>query len=228
MKKTVIAAIAAILFAGTAYSVDESLSKGKNTEIQKSVELDKTEKALDEHIKKLGEMLQRYDKLQNIDVKYTPGQTIFTKGDGYIELISYNFIPTSFSYGKPVGTKEKRLRLFFSGETLTKMETEVMEQDFLRQTKFYSKVVDPSPTDAEVNDITITTSFNDAKAYEVTLKNMENSLTNPLRINYKREYYIDHLTYFEKMYRFTEEFQKHYGTNNDMITIERLKKSLAY
>ncbi len=228
MKKTVIAAIAAILFAGTAYSVDESLSKGKNTEIQKSVELDKTEKALDEHIKKLGEMLQRYNKLQNIDVKYTPGQTIFTKGDGYIELISYNFIPTSFSYGKPVGTKEKRLRLFFSGETLTKMETEVMEQDFLRQTKFYSKVVDPSPTDAEVNDITITTSFNDAKAYEVTLKNMENSLTNPLRINYKREYYIDHLTYFEKMYRFTEEFQKHYGTNNDMITIERLKKSLAY
>ncbi len=228
MKKTVIAAIAAMLFAGTAYSIDDSLSKGKNADIQKSEELDKTEKALDERIKKLGEMLQRYDKLQNIDVKYTPGQTIFMKGDGYIELISYNFIPTSFSYGKPVGTKEKRLRLFFSGETLTKMETEVMEQDFLRHTKFYSKVVDPSPTDAEVNDITITTSFNDAKAYEVTLKNMENTLTNPLRINYKRDYYIDHLTYFEKMYRFTEEFQKRYGTNNDKITIERLKKSLAY
>lgn len=221
-------ALIAMFATGSLFAIDDTFKSGKDADSQKAKELEETEKALDEKIKTLGESLQFYSKLDKIEVKYTPGQTNFSKGDGYIELESYNFIPQSYVYGNPVGTKVKKMRLYYSGETLSKIETEILEQDFYHKTKFYSKIVDPSPMDNNANDMIITTSFNDGKPYEVTVGDMENTLTNPLRINYKRDYYIEHLIYFEKSFRFTWEFQKRYGTSNDVVTIETLKKSLDY
>ncbi len=262
-RKIFIGAILVVAISYPVLGIDDSLKAGKDQELQKAKELENTEKALDQQIKELNVMLQRYNILKNVPVKYTPANTVFSKGDDYIELDSYNFIPMSFNYGYQVGTRLKKMRLYFSGESLTKVVSLVYEHNFKEHTKYISEVTDPSPVDDNTNDITICTAFNspsgneqrasdnnkDNKSgegvqqdwmiggctslnkkftYNVTLERMENTITNPLRINFKRDFYVPHLKYFEKLYRFTEEFQKRYGTNNDVVTIETLKKSLQY
>lgn len=251
-----------ILFMGSLFAIDDALKAGKDQELQKAQELEATEKDLDKQIKELNIMLQRYHVLKNVPVRYSPGNTVFTKGDDYIELDSYNFIPMGFNNGYPVGTRLKKMRLYFNGDKLVKVISLVYEENFYEKTKYISEVTDPSPTDDNTNDITICTAFNSPSgneiraqenksdksgvavqqdwniggcttlnkkySYNVVLEKMENTITNPLRIKFKRDYYVPHLKYFEKMYRFTEEFQKRYGTNNDVVTIETLKRSLEY
>ncbi|MCB1201143.1 MAG: hypothetical protein KDK41_10890 [Leptospiraceae bacterium] len=220
-----------LVFVNSNYAIDDAFKAGKDTSLQESEELKKTEEAMDAKIKEINEKLQRFSILKNIPVKYTPERTTFAKDekDGtYIELQSYSFIPLAFNYGKPVGSRHKTMRLYYSGDTLSKVESEIVEENFHEQTKYVSKVVDPNPLDATSIDIEISMSFNNGEPYKVVLEKMENTRTNPLRLNFKRDVYIPHITYFEKMFRFTEEFQKRYGTNNDIVAIETLKRSLQY
>ncbi|MCS6985289.1 MAG: hypothetical protein NZM25_09235 [Leptospiraceae bacterium] len=244
------------------YSIEDAFKAGKDLELQKAKELEATDKELDRQIKDLNVLLERYHVLKNIPVRYSPANTVFTKGEDYIELDSYNFIPMSFNNGTAVGTRLKKMRLYFSGQKLVKVVSLVYEENFYEKTKYISEVTDPSPTDDNTNDIAICTAFNSPSgseiraegsktdktggeqqqdwmvggcttlnkkySYNVILEKMENTISNPLRINFKRDFYVPHLKYFEKMYRFTEEFQKRYGTNNDVVTIETLKRSLQY
>lgn len=231
MKKALFSFIAVLMFislSGVLSAADEIFRNAKTGDSQKAEELRKTEEDFDKRIQVEGEKLGFYYRLKEIDVKYTPMRTIFRKGDDYVELQSYTFIPMSFAHGKPVGGRYKNVRLYYNGETLSKIETDVVNENFLRQTKSISKIVDPSPGDANVNDISISTSFNDGKPYTVKLEDIENTITNPLRIEFKREYYLKHLTQFERLFRYTWEYQKRFGTNNDKITIDTLKRSLEY
>lgn len=232
LKKNLFILIAStLLWTPNATAIDDAFKAGKDASLQESEELKKTEEAMDKRIKELNEKLQRFAVLKNIPVKYTPERTVFSKDEkdgAYIELQSYSFIPLAFNYGRPVGSRYKVMRLYYSGDTLSKIETEVVEQNFHEKTRYYSKVIDPNPLDETSADFEISSSFNDGEPYSVVLEKIENTKTNPLRLKFKRDFYIPHLTYFEKMYRFTEEFQKRYGTNNDVMVIDTLRRSLQY
>ena len=227
---TFLATLAMVGFISSAAAIDDALKKGDSPGAakQKAKEIESTEAELDKKIQKLNDKLAVYYRLQDVKIKYTPGQTRFDKGDGYIELRSYDFIPLGYS-NKSVGHREKWLKLYFDDNNqLTKVETLIERFNFREQTSFKSRVVDPSPKTEGTEDIQIRTKVNLDDTYDVTLSKMENTVTNPLRLKFKREYYIPHLKYFEKLFRFTQEYQKRYGTNNDAVTIDTLKKSLLY
>jgi len=78
----------------------------------------------------------------------------------------------------------------------------------------------------KMNDIKLRYSFNKKSPYNVILANVENTITNALRLKFKRTFYIKHLLCFEGLYRYTEEYQRKYNTNKDLKTIEFLKQNL--
>jgi hypothetical protein len=220
-------------------AIEESFKAGKDS--QKAAELAETEKRLDDQIRQLCERLQGMYTLRDIGpkVKQTPTQTIFSMGkdeDGeYIELVAYTFNPRSYNYGYPVGTAAKTMRLYFTGKDLAKIKTIVDDQNFFEQYKYYTKAVHPNPAKGNPNDIQLATSFNKTTElaekspdYTVKLADVENDPSNPNRIKFKRDFYIEHLIYFEKLFRFTFEFQKRGASNGDVETINRLKNSLRY
>lgn len=220
-------------------AIEESFKAGKDS--QKAAELAETEKKLDEQIRQICEKLQGMYTLRDIGpkVKLTPTQTIFSMGkdeDGeYIELVAYTFNPQSYNYGRPVGTAAKTMRLYFSGKDLSKIKTIVDDQNFYEQYKYYTKAVHPGPVKGNPNEIQLATSFNKptdvaekTPDYTVKLGDVENDPSNPNRIKFKRDFYIEHLIYFEKLFRFTFEFQKRGASNGDVETINRMKHSLRY
>ncbi|RME92613.1 MAG: hypothetical protein D6767_02845 [Candidatus Hydrogenedentota bacterium] len=88
--------------------------------------------------------------------------------------------------------------------------------------------MDKTPTTEDTSDIEIQTRFNTEEPYRVLLGNMENTLSSPTRINFKRDFYVKHLTYFERLFRYVVEYAKRYGSNKDLVAVERLKRSLDY
>lgn len=238
IKKTFVAAtaITATLSLG---AIEEAFKAGKDS--QKATDLAETEKRLDDQIRQVSERLAALYTLRDIapKVKLTPTQTIFANGkdeDGeYIELVAYTFNPQSYNYGKPVGTAAKTMRLYYNGKDLSRIKTIVDDQNFYEQYKYYTKASHPNPTKGNPNDMQLATSFNKPTElaeknpdYKVKLGDVENDPTNPNRIKFKRDFYIEHLIYFEKLFRFTFEFQKRGASNGDVETINRMKNSLRY
>lgn len=238
IKKTLLAAtvITATVSLG---AIEEAFKAGKDS--QKATDLAETEKRLDDQIRQVSEKLQALYTLRDIapKVKLTPTQTIFATGkdeDGdYIELVAYTFNPQSYNYGKPVGTAAKTMRLYFSGKDLSRIKTIVDDQNFYEQYKYYTKASHPSPAKGNPNEMQLATLFNKptevaekSPDYKVKLGDVENDPTNPNRIKFKRDFYIEHLIYFEKLFRFTFEFQKRGASNGDVETINRMKNSLRY
>lgn len=232
MKKILsIFTVCALTF-GSTFAIDDAFRKGKNAELQKSEELDKTEKALDTQIVEINNKLTRYAKLQALTVQYTPFQTIFRKNneENFIEIEAYSFLTEGMveTNGDRAGFRKRTVRLFYENNTLSKVEASVIEENFITKERYESTVTDPSPIDDNVNDITLSTKFNKDSKYSIGLTKMENTRTNPLRIQFKRDFYINFLKDFEKLYRYTEEYQKQYGTQEDYITIQNLKRGLIY
>ena len=221
-------------------------AQGSNqgTDLQNVKELEISEKSLDEKILEYNTLLANYGKLIKQDVRYTPMKTHFRsclkgksfpqkddpacKSEDYIEVESYEFIQAAFNYTEVVGSKVKILRLYFDGDSLLKVESRITEENFQENSKYDSKVVDPTPTTVDNKDIVIMNRFNEGIPYEVQLGNIENTVSNPLRIKFKREFYIEHLQQFEVIYRYAEKYTQRYGTNKNTMAIKYLKKSLKY
>ncbi|MDH5720516.1 MAG: hypothetical protein OEZ13_07810 [Spirochaetia bacterium] len=214
--------IMATLFITQLYS-----QKAKSDDSQLSKELEETEKKLDKKIVDMNKEFTDFYSLKGKDVNYSPAQTRFRQAEDYIELESYSFINHTRNTGEVVGMKSKIMRLYYSGNSLKKIETTVIEENFQQQTKIENKVVDPSPQTEDSQDIEITNIFNDGRPITVALKSMQNTISNPLRIKFKREFYLKNLAYFQKMYTYTIGYQARYGTSTTDNLIEDLKKSLA-
>ena len=198
--------------------------------LQEAKELQQVERRIDQGIKRMNDNIAYYKKLKNIEIKLTPGRTIFRKNPdkGYIEIESYSFIPESAIHTNLVGIRYKVMRLYYGqGVAASKVETEIFEQNFLTHEKRQSSIVDPSPDTLDMNDVTLTSQLNQNKPAKFSVGKMENTISRPMRIRFKKNY-LNHLINFEKLLRFTEEFQIKYGIDTDRQIISNLKNSLKY
>lgn len=205
-----------------------SIAAQDETELQKAEELEKSEETIDKKIAEYNEMLAQYNTLNEGEVELSPVQTKFTKTDDYIELESYDFIQDNFSPSVVVGGKVKSMKLYFSGDKLARVESTIVKENFQEKIKITSIVTDPDPMSVENGDIEIMTQTNNEEPHRVKLENMENTLSNPTRLKFKREFYLRHLRDFERLYRYTKQYKYQYGSNNDYNTVEKLKESLKY
>ena len=210
----------------------ENLLKKEVDPSQVSESLKNTEKQLDERILEVNKSLSRYSRFLKTKgiIKYSPQNTVVTVNTekNYVQIESYSFIQESKVSTELVGLKNKTMRLFFSGDNLVKIETEIFEDNNSTNTKKQILITDVSPTSVDTTDIELSSSTNNLKAYTTTFGDIQNTNSRPVRIQYKREYYTDNLVYFEKLFRFTEEFQQVGATNIERENLAILKQSLKY
>ncbi len=227
----------AILFTGllllcvsSLTSIDKNLQKVIDPSLQSSASMKSAEIALDEKILVLYKRLQEYRGLMNVDVRYTPQRTKFTKdvSKGYIELESYSFIPVVHFLPELSGLRTKTMRLYFQGNNLSKVQTTVTDYDHEQDISEISTVVDIKPLTKENGDVSVTHQVNGDKTYTSRLGAFENIVSRPVRLDFKRKYYEKHLVYFEKLFRFTQEFQRQHGTGQDAETSKHFYRSLQY
>ncbi len=153
------------------------------------------------------------------------------------------------------GAKFKTIELFFEGannadpdprkelpRNLTKVRTYVYKNDFVMEDKVISVIADTAPNGQPAHNEKIELFYqhdgNPIWGYPETtsekgvgkyiLSNVENTKTNPIRNNFKKQFYFKNLDYFDKL--FTKVFDyndrdsnKHYKKN-----VETLKNSLKY
>ena len=212
------------------FTLSARYQKKVDANFQEAEELKTTGKAIDIKILNLNKKMARYLILMNVDVKLTPERTVFTKdkAKNYVQLESYSFIPRSKIIPDKVGLRYKTLRIYFTANRISRIETSIFEQNYYTTIKQEITVIDPSPNTEDTKDIMIIRRINDGPEKKLDLATVENTNTRPLRIRFKRKYYLKSLIYFEKLYQFTEEFQNRIGGDSDEVVIENLKRSLDY
>jgi len=201
-------------------------SNGKSLQTSKTLEA--ADRKLDSKINEFNKLLAAYSSMKGTKVRITPANTKFIEKENYIELENYDFILENLGSSNVVGSRIRRIRLFFNGNDLEKVESEVIDNNFLNKSKEHTKVIDPSPNTVENGDIVITHQKNTEPKVTKELKDFDNTLSQPNKIKFKREWYLEHLIDFERMFRYTKKYQQMYGSNTDYDTIEILKKSLNY
>lgn len=223
----------AVIFSVLTGSVSAQ-SEGEKKQL--SEELDKREQKLQEQVLELNKRFGQYAVLKDWDLRYSPVQTRLTKTDEYVELESYAFIPRYFGSPVLVGKKKRVVRLYFSGDSVSKVESILEELNFETHVRSYTEVVDPSPDSADTADITVahvemedfatTEPLENKKAYKTTLGKMNNTVSQPLRIEFLRDFYVQQLTTFETLYAGTKALQERFGSNNDIAVIKSLKRAM--
>ena len=212
-------------------ALDDALRKKVNPpSLQDAPELQKTEKGLDQSIQTLNKKIAYYKRLSKFEIKYTPNRTIFRKSnkDNYIEIESYSFIPESDIFTNLVGIRSKVMRLYYGqGNQASKIETKFFNHNFLTHEKNQSSIIDPSPMTSDMSDVLITDQLNSSPQYKSALGKIENSISKPMRIVFKKDY-LKNLVNFEKLLKFTESFQIKYGIDADQRVINNIKESLKY
>jgi len=206
----------------------KEVKNGNGKSLQTSNTLESADRKLDEKIGEFNKLLAAYSSMKDTKVRITPANTTFTQKANYIELENYDFILEQLGSSKVVGSRIRRLRLYFNGNDLEKVECEVIDNNFLSKSRNYTIVVDPTPKTLENGDIVISHQKNTEPKVTKELKDYDNTLSTPNKLKFKREWYLEYLIDFERMFRYTKKYQQMYGSNNDYDTIEILKKSLNY
>ncbi|MDH4263784.1 MAG: hypothetical protein OEV78_12135 [Spirochaetia bacterium] len=212
------------LFAQESNTPAANESKGS----QQAKELDEFEKSLDSKIAQINKKLEKYSELMQLEVNHTPTQSRFRKGEGYIELEKYDFMHGASNSTEVVGGKKKVIRLYYSGQTFSKIESVITESNYKLKTTKIMKVIDPSPTTEDLGDVEVFRQLNKETPLDFKLSEMQNTISNPNRIQFKKEFYLDFLTNLEEDLRYTRKYVDFYGTNSHKNTIEELKKSVDY
>ncbi|MCU0824355.1 MAG: hypothetical protein MUF77_06905 [Leptospira sp.] len=154
-----------------------------------------------------------------------------------------------------LGAKYKKMELFFEGQNnadpdprkeqprnLAKIRTFVYQNNFVIEDKIISVVTDNAPNGEPAHNDKIELFYqhddyplwgapetpSEKGVGKYILSNVENTKTNPIRNNFKKQYYFKNVDYFDKL--FTKIFDyndrdsnKHYKKN-----VEALKGSLKY
>ena len=218
-------AVFVLVMAGSLFSQE---SKKEDANSQNAKELDDFDKSLDSKIFSINKKLEQYSDLMEKTVTHTPSHSRFRKGNGYIEMEKYDFVYVSANSSEVVGGKKKITRLYYNGKSLAKVESEIIEENYKLRTKTLLKVTDPSPGSEDNGDISVFKQLNTEKPLEFKVSEMDNTISNPNRIGFKKEFYLDFITNLEEDLRYTRKYVDFYGTNSHQITTKELKKAVDY
>jgi len=173
-----------------------------------------------------------------------------------IRVEVFDFILDEYKY--PTlnnGSKYKYMELFYEGAAssdpdptkepprkLSKIKTNVYSNDFLNQEKIVTDVVDRSPNSSPGHNDKIEMFYqkNDypEKGLEedmsekglgvFKLSNVENTLTNPIRNNFKQKVYIKYLDYFNRLFTKIYDYNDRDLNARYKTTVNVLKENLDY
>jgi hypothetical protein len=193
--------------------------------------LDAEGKNLDSIIKNLNEgiagVLQKYKLMENKDIKIIPYQVDYSVEKDYILIERHMFMRDMMDV-KVVGEKRKSVKLYGSGGSLAKIESMIYERDYNNANEHYVEIIDPSPMTEGLDDVIIKQTFNKKLVFNKTLGEMKNTTAFPVRNDFKRNFYIPHLTYFYNTVLSIAETYSKGAKDTDSSVTDFLQRSTQY
>lgn len=189
----------------------------------KSEKLDQETARLNKQISdfsgKIENVIVKY-KLENVsDITVVPYQTSYANNKDYLYIEKHKFIRDDVT-GKVIGLKKRSVKLYLSGGSLSKIESEIFERNYVESKTEIVTIVDPSPTTEETSDI----SFNHVINGRVMIKNkkmgdIKNTTAFPVANNLKQSFYIPHLTFFyDTILTISETYYKQMKDTDSIMT----------
>ncbi|MCX7679052.1 MAG: hypothetical protein N2316_07510 [Spirochaetes bacterium] len=159
----------------------------------------------------------------------------------FIEVSRHKFIRNPLNLHQIVGIKNKTFRIYYSGETVTRIEMTIFERYYDDNTAVQVDIVDPTPGDEQTNDITFTHTLlvnysmeNEKLRRTVKLLDnkklgeIQNTTAFPIRNQLRRDVLVPNIIYVNNvLLDVAESFYK--GKKDaEALMLEFLQKSTAY
>jgi hypothetical protein len=173
-----------------------------------------------------------------------------------LHLEVYDFIKSDDGKAeRNLGPKNKTIILFFEGansndpdprkeppRNLTRIRSRIFKYNFQVEDKVFSEIIDQAPNATASHDDKFEL-FYQHDEYPIygtpetpaekgvgkyQLSNVENTLSNPIRNNFKRDFYIKNLDYFDKLFVKIFDYNDRDGNKHYKKNVETLKDSLKY
>lgn len=189
--KTILLGLALLGVATAAHAIDNAFRNPS------AMQLAADDQALDSEIKDTILKIQRLHVLRDFKtLNLSPQQTYvrLNSNGECIEVDSHavnHEMPTAKS--APIDYQVKHVRLCFAEKKLTKIESDFTAVSQVKRETTVNSFVHQDPTNVAVNDIVLSATYNNLKNANLRIGDLENSLTKPLRVSFKRDYYLPHL-----------------------------------
>ncbi|WCL48300.1 LIC_12096 family protein [Leptospira sp. GIMC2001] len=194
---------------------------------------DREELRLDETIRNLYSGLARSRSLLSIqNIKTLPANTIVTFKGKYpnrtgMKIVKYNVVQDPMDRLNIKTSEEKSIYLEFNGSVLSKVEYNVQIEETGSTPRNYTRIVDETPMDSNMNDIEIH-AFEGASGDLYPISALPNDGINHQRNSFKKNFYIKLLQDSLMQVNLILELQKKSQNNYHDKKLNQLKNSLGY
>ncbi|MBN2039254.1 MAG: hypothetical protein JW864_04380 [Spirochaetes bacterium] len=226
---TVLMFAANILTSLTVSAQEVKSSKTVLTSSELETEGNEMDKEIDQIYKKINEIIVNYKLLEVKDIKILPYRTTYNVGENFIEIEKYELLRDTYVDDKILGINKKIIKVGFSGNSVSRLETQVIEQYLDTGSTNMVIIDDPSPSSSGTDDITFTQIRRNRKiTNSKKLSDIKNNRVSPLRNNIKKEFIIPHLNYlYNTLLDIAETYYKGLKDSDSMLT-DFLRKSTKY
>jgi hypothetical protein len=223
---------ACILLMVAVSNAQESGDKGQMYKLN-SETLNQQGKDLDSQITKLSQrmadIIKKYELLKADAVRIIPYQTTYILGSNYIEMEKHSFKKEDIYAREVVGIQIRKVKIFTDGGSISKIESEIYDRDYYSGTSYIVRITDPSPMTEGTDDIVFThvvngKTFLDGKR----LGDIKNTTAFPIRNDLKREFLVQHYSYFMNSMLFIAEAYYKGLKDAESSMSEFLKKANKY
>lgn len=178
------------------------------------------------------------------NIRIVPYQTSLLYGDkngNYLEVTRHKFIRNPLNLHQIIGVKNKTFRVYYSGETVNKIEMEIFERYYDDNSAVRVNIMDPSPGDEQTNDVTFTHTLlvnysiqnekfrKDVKLVDnKKLGDIQNSTAFPIRNDLRRDFMVPNLVFVSNVLLDVAETYYKGKKDAETLMLEFLKKSVDY
>jgi hypothetical protein len=218
------------LFITDIQGIEDVLLEGRNIELQTSEDLNNAEQIADQTLTKLNTGISKYHFLFDFEIENVPQNIVFTK-DREQGILRIERFETRQCWGCPTYSRvfTRRIEFTFQNQVLTKIFLHIIDSDSNTRQTYISAVMDPTPLDENFNDIKVNTTGTPAGGiYNMILAKVENTISNPLRLKFKRDSYAPHLLYFYRILQRIEAINRNQAIKVEKTGIRILERSLNY
>lgn len=215
-------------------------------ELQKEgLELNKQILILSNDIQKTAKDYKLFSEDMKKNISVLPYQTTLRYGSdnngNFMELERHQFMRNPLSVSKITGVKTKSFKLYYSGDSISKILTQVFERYYDDNSAVKVNVLDPSPSSEDTDDVTFTHTVminytipnekfrkNINMVDNKALKDIQNTTAFPIRNDLRRNFLIPNLVYVNNVLLDIAETYLKGKKDSESLMTEFLKRTINY
>lgn len=161
------------------------------------IQLIEEDRALDSEIQRTILEIEKLHELKNLSsLHMSPQQTkvrVQSQGqcitvDSHSENHEMRVVKSA-----PVDYKSQNIQLCYENAKLTRIESAFTSVSQTKGEKTVNNLIHRDPAKSAVNDIVLSSVFNELSKETLRVGDLQNTFTQPMRIAFKRDYYLPHL-----------------------------------